>query len=78
MCLKPRKLATTSDGGDFDKISLEVLYLILDKLSLKDVSYKKKEESKHLYHDFVFYILTIISLDRTVGFDVGSSSCQNS
>ena len=49
MCLKPRKLQTTSDGGDFDKISLEVLYLILDKLSLKDVSYKKKKKNQSIF-----------------------------
>ena len=44
MALKPRKLTTSSNGGHFDEISLEVLYLILDKLSLKDVSIKEKSE----------------------------------
>ena len=48
MALKPRKLTTTSNGGHFDEISLEVLYLILDKLSLKDVSIKEKEGSFYL------------------------------
>ena len=52
MALKPRKLTTTSNGGHFDEISLEVLYLILDKLSLKDVSIKEKEGSFYLLFFF--------------------------
>ena len=55
MCLKPRKLKTTSDGGYFDKISLEVLYLILDKLPLADVSFKKKNQS--IFTMIFFFIL---------------------
>ena len=58
MALKPRKLTTTSNGGHFDEISLEVLYLILDKLSLKDVSIKEKEGSFYLLFFFLtFYII---------------------
>ena len=59
MALKPRKLTTTSNGGHFDEISLEVLYLILDKLSLKDVSIREKKGRIFIFTMIIltFYII---------------------